>query len=94
MILKMVVKMTLIDDKGNVVKEEEYSNAYLEKIDMAQAAEDWWHARYKRLSSPPRECFKISKIVDILTAQLKTYILNKFLCDRDAIYEEYKGEVS
>jgi hypothetical protein len=59
---------------------------------MAQAAEDWWHARYKRLPSTPRECFKLSKIVDILMAQLKSHILNKFLCDRDAIYEEYKRE--
>ena len=92
MILRMVVKLSLIDDKGNVIKEDEYSNAYLEDIDMAQAAEDWWHARYKRLPSIPRECFKISKIVDILTTQLKAYMLNKFLCDRDAIYEEYKNE--
>jgi hypothetical protein len=88
----MVVKMSLVDDTGNVIKEEEFGNAYLEDIDMAQAAADWWHARYKRLPSTPRECFKLSKIVDILITQLKSYILNKFLCDRDAIYEEYKSE--
>ena len=93
MIIKMVVKMTLTDNEGNIVKEEEFGNAYLEDIDMAQAAADLWHVRYKRLSYHPRECYKISKIVDILTAQFKTYILNKFLCDRDVIYEEYKNEL-
>lgn len=93
MIIRLLTKMTLTDNEGNVIKEKEFGNAYLTDIDMAQAAGDWWRARYERLSYPPRECFTVSKIVDILTNQLKDTILNKFLCDRDAIYEEHKNEL-
>ena len=89
MILRMVVKLSLEENDGTVIKEQEYGNAYMENIDMPQAAEDWWLVRFGKKSKYPRHCFKVAKIADILTSQLKDYLLNKFLCDRDTIYEDY-----
>lgn len=95
MILRMIVKMSLEEEDGKVIKEQEFGTAYMEDMDMAKAAADWWKARYNKHKRTliPRDCFRISKIADILTAQLKDQILNKFLCDRDAIYKEHKDEL-
>ena len=99
MILRMIVKLELTDDKGVVIKTQEFGRAYLEDIDMKQASEDWWRTTYHNFDNPhnkkkyPAHCFKISKIVDILTTALKKTILDKFLCDREVVYKEYKNEL-
>lgn len=97
MILRMVTKVSLEEDDGTVVKEQEWGNAYMDDIDMAKAATDHWHVRYnnrgdpiKRLKQTPKHCFRIRRIVNIMVDQLEKFLLQKFLCDRAEIYEEYQ----
>lgn len=95
MILRMLVKLSLLEDDGTVIKEKEYGRGYLDSIDMAKASEDWWHITCYNAKNPtnkkkyPKHCTTVSKIVDILTSQLKRTILNHFLCDRKSIEKQY-----
>ena len=103
MILRMITTLYLEDSEGNVIKQQEVGNAYLDDIDMAQAAEDRWRIKYSNRGDPRKvvekmkerdgRCFRIARIVDILVDQLKKTVLNEFLCDREALYEEYKNEL-
>ena len=99
MIIRMIVKLELEDDEGKVIKTQEYGRAYLENMDMAKAAGDWWRTTYHNFDNPhnkkkfPWHCARISRILDILTNGLKKTMLDKFLCDREAIYKEYKNEL-
>ncbi len=99
MILRMIVKITLEENDGTVIKEQEYGKAYLEDIDMVQAAKDHWYTKFwnaKNQSNKkkyPDHSKRIYKIVDILTNQLKSTLLGRFLCRSGDVWEEYKDEL-
>ncbi len=98
MIIKLVTKMTVTDDEGNVIKEKEYGRAYLTPIDILQAAEDGWFTKFyntknKKKKKYSTETKELYKIVDTLINQTRRTLLGRFLCRSGDVWEKYKEEI-
>jgi len=102
MIIRILVKMSLEDNEGNVIKEEDSGRAYLTDIDLIEAAKEWWEIqaynntfarmpKYKKKRFT-KEAVEAYKIVDILTNALKRTLFGRFLCDKDDILEKNQKE--
>lgn len=96
MIIRVITKMSLEDDEGNVLKEKEYGRAYLTDIDLEAAAIDWWATVYnnrvnkKDRRSYSKEAREVYKIVDILSGTWRKTLFEKFLCNAEEIWDKVK----
>lgn len=104
MIIRLITKVTLEDDDGNLIKEKEYGRAYLTEVDMVEAANDWWEVYfYNRLAAKhkqkkkrySKESNEIYKIIDILSNALRRTLFGRFLCENkadiaDRVEEEFE----
>lgn len=98
MIIRVITKMSLEDNEGNVIKEKEYGRAYLSHVDLMEAAKDWWSTVYhNRIHKGKRkgysqEAREVYKIVEILTIGWKKSLFERFLCDAREIWDAIKKD--
>jgi hypothetical protein len=102
MILRIIFKISLLDDDENVIKEKDYGSGYLADFDITEATEDWWntHLYNKTLARLPgsrkkkfsREASESYKIVDILVNKFRRTLFGRFLCDKDEVAKRIQKE--
>ena len=99
MIIRVITTLSLEEDDGTVIEEKTYGRAYLTEFDIREAATDWWkthfHNRNRKLGDKKKKFTKdanqVFRIVHILTEAVKRTLFQKFLCNKDEIWEEFES---
>ena len=102
MILRIIFKMSLLDNEENVIKEKDYGGGYLTDFDIEKAAEEWWKTHFYNMSFAKlpdgkkkkysKEANEAYKIVDILVNKFRRTLFGKFLCNKDEVGESIQKD--